>query len=108
VRVRFTPTHKGFGSGDRICYHGVSDIFRIPKPAAALYKIAVRPREEIVLEPGFIWSQGDKSGGGGPGLVPVCSNCDHLIVYIGGQIKREVDPDRKDYGNLAHPPFLST
>jgi beta-galactosidase len=99
-------THKGFGSGDRICYHGVSDIFRIPKPAAALYKSQCDPREEIVLEPGFIWSQGDKSGGGGPGLVPVCSNCDHLIVYIGGQIKREVDPDRKDYGNLAHPPFL--
>ena len=24
-------THGNFGSGDRICYHGVSDIFRIPK-----------------------------------------------------------------------------
>ncbi|MGO9131075.1 MAG: glycoside hydrolase family 2 protein [Bryobacteraceae bacterium] len=99
-------THKGFGSGDRICYHGVSDIFRIPKPAAALYKSQCDPREEVVLEPGFTWSQGDKSGGGGPGLVPICSNCDHLIVYIGGQVKAEADPDRKEFGNLAHPPFL--
>jgi beta-galactosidase len=99
-------THKGFGSGDRICYHGVSDIFRIPKPAAGLYKSQCDPREEIVLEPGFAWSQGDKPGGGGPGLVPVCSNCDHLKVYMGGQLKTEADPDRKEYGNLAHPPFL--
>ena len=31
-------THKDFGSGDRICYHGVSDMFRIPKFAAYAYK----------------------------------------------------------------------
>lgn len=30
-------THKDFGSGDRICYHGVLDMFRNPKPAAAVY-----------------------------------------------------------------------
>ena len=27
-------THKDFGSGDRICYHGVMDMFRNPKLAA--------------------------------------------------------------------------
>ena len=27
-------THKDFGSGDRICYHGVLDSFRNPKLAA--------------------------------------------------------------------------
>ncbi len=31
-------THGDFGSGDRICYHGVTDIFREPKPAAGFYK----------------------------------------------------------------------
>ena len=31
-------THANFGSGDRVCYHGVSDVFRIPKPAAGFYK----------------------------------------------------------------------
>lgn len=30
-------THKDFGSGDRICYHGVMDMFRNPKLAAAVY-----------------------------------------------------------------------
>ena len=99
-------THSNFGSGDRICYHGVSDIFRIAKPAAALYKSQCDPGEEIVLEPGFGWSWGDKPAGGGPGVVPVCSNCDHLKVYIGDRLKTEADPDRKQYPNLAHPPFL--
>ena len=30
-------THKDFGSGDRICYHGVLDSFRNPKLAASVY-----------------------------------------------------------------------
>lgn len=30
-------THKDFGSGDRICYHGVLDMFRNPKMAASVY-----------------------------------------------------------------------
>ncbi len=99
-------THSNFGSGDRICYHGVSDIFRIPKPAAGMYKSQCEPSEEVVIEPGFFWSSGDHSTAGGPGLVPVCSNCDHLKVYLAGKLKLEVDPDRKTYGDLKHPPFL--
>ena len=30
-------THKDFGSGDRICYHGVLDVFRNPKLAASVW-----------------------------------------------------------------------
>jgi beta-galactosidase len=99
-------THRNFGSGDHICYHGVSDIFRIPKPAAGLYKSQCDPKEEVVIEPGFFWSSGDKSEAGGVGLVPICSNCDHLKIYYDGELKWEADPDRKTYGNLRHPPFL--
>ena len=99
-------THGNFGSGDRICYHGVSDIFRIPKPAAYVYKSQCDPKEEIVLEPAFFWSSGDKSEAGGTGPVPICSNCDHLKIYLDGKLKWEVDPDRKNYGNLKHPPFI--
>jgi len=99
-------THANFGSGDRICYHGVSDIFRIPKPAAGFYRSQCDPSEEVVLEPGFFWSAGDRATAGGPGIVPVCSNCDHLKVFLDGKLKAEVEPDRKTYSHLKYPPFL--
>jgi beta-galactosidase len=99
-------THGNFGSGDRICYHGVSDIFRLPKAAAGFYKSQCDRAEEIVLEPAFSWSSGDHSGAGGPGIVPVCSNCDHLKLYINGTLKTEADPDRVNYGHLKYPPFM--
>ena len=100
-------THDNFGSGDRICYHGVSDIFRIPKPAAGFYKSQCDPSEEIVLEPGFAWSSGDRSTAGGVGVVPICSNCEHLKIYVGGTLQKEVDPDRATYGHLKYPPFVT-
>ena len=74
-------THANFCSGDRICYHGVSDIFRIPKPAAGFYKSQCDPKEEIVLEPAFDWSRGDRNESFNVAMV--CSNCEHLKIYIG-------------------------
>ncbi len=100
-------THSYLGAGDRMCYHGVADIFRIAKPAAALYTSQCDPAEEIVLEPGFGWSWGDHPAGGGPGVFPICSNCDHVKVYVNGELKTEADPDRQTYPHLPHPPFLT-
>lgn len=40
--------HKNYGSGDRVCYHGVMDMFRNPKLAAAAYR--VYQKEKPVLE----------------------------------------------------------
>ena len=99
-------THDKFGSGDHICYHGVFDIFRIPKAAAGFYKSQCDPAKEIVLDPAFDWSAGDHSGAGGPGIVPVCSNCDHLKVYVAGKLIQDADPDRVNYGHLKYPPFI--
>lgn len=99
-------THFNFGSGDRICYHGVSDIFRIPKPAAFFYKSQCDPKEEIVLEPCFNWSQGDESQGGGIRKATICSNCDHLRIYEKDRLKIEVDPDRATYPHLRYAPFV--
>jgi len=99
-------SHRYFGSGDRICYHGVSDIFRLPKPAAGFYRSQCDPQEEVVIEPGFFHSWGDRAGGNGPGVVPICSNCDHLKIYFGGRLLVEADPDRKTYANLQYPPFI--
>src|ERR1022692_1613337 len=98
-------SHRYFGSGDRICYHGVSDIFRLPKPAAGFYKSQCEPEEEVVIEPGFYYAWGDKPGGNGPGVVPICSNCDHLKIYYAGKLLMEADPDRKTWPHLKYPPF---
>jgi len=98
-------THAYFGSGDRICYHGVSDIFRIPKPAAGFYKSQCDPKEEIVLEPAFDWARGDQSESFT--IAMICSNCEHVKIHIGDRLVAEVDPDRQTFGNLAHPPFVA-
>jgi beta-galactosidase len=98
-------THSNFCSGDRICYHGVADIFRIPKPGAGFYKSQCDPKEEIVLEPAFDWSRGDRNESFNVAMI--CSNCDHLKIYIGNRLVAEADPDRQTFGNLAHPPFRS-
>jgi beta-galactosidase len=97
-------THGNFGSGDRICYHGVTDIFREPKPAAGFYKSQCDPAEEIVLEPAFHWARGDQSVGFSKAVV--CSNCDHLKIYIADQLVAEVDPDRKQFSHLRYAPFV--
>jgi len=98
-------THADFGSGDRICYHGVTDIFREPKPAAGFYKSQCDPAEEVVLEPAFHWARGDASIGFSKAMV--CSNCDHLKFYIADKLVAEVDPDRTHYPHLRYAPFVA-
>jgi beta-galactosidase len=96
-------THDNFGSGDRICYHGVTDMFREPKPAAGFYRSQCEPEEEIVLVPAFHWARGDESIGFTNALV--CSNCDHLKFYVAGKLIAEADPDRKQFEHLKYAPF---
>jgi len=96
-------THGNFGSGDRICYHGVTDIFREPKPAAGFYRSQCDPDEEVVLVPAFHWARGDENIGFTNALVS--SNCDHLKFYIGGKLIAEADPDRKQFPHLKYAPF---
>jgi len=98
-------THANFCSGDRICYHGVADIFRIPKPAGGFYKSQCEASEEIVLEPAFDWSRGDRNESFNVAMI--CSNCEHLKIYIGHRLVAEVDPDRQSFPHLAHPPFVT-
>jgi len=105
-------THDNFGSGDRICYHGVTDIFREPKPAAGFYKSQCDPADEVVLEPAFHWARGDESIGFTKAVI--CSNCDHLKLFTrAGSVEgnpwtplAELDPDREEFGNLKYPPFI--
>ncbi|MEG0764334.1 MAG: glycoside hydrolase family 2 TIM barrel-domain containing protein, partial [Oscillospiraceae bacterium] len=53
-------THYDFGSGDRVCYHGVMDMFRIPKFAAAVYKSQRPVNMGYVLEPLTYWARGER------------------------------------------------
>jgi beta-galactosidase len=105
-------THSNFGAGDRICYHGVGDMFREPKPAAGFYKSQCDPAEEIVLEPAFHWAKGDESVGFSKAVV--CSNCDHLKFYLRERsiesnpwkLAAELDPDKEEFGHLTYAPFV--
>ncbi len=100
-------THANFGSGDRICYHGVMDIFRTPKPAAGFYKSMIDPKKEIVIEPAFHWARNDESVGITYALI--CSNVEHIKLYTvtdhGETLVGEGDPDRKQFAHLKYAPF---
>src|ERR1700691_2952198 len=98
-------THADFGTGDRICYHGVTDMFREPKSAAGFYKSQCDPADEVVLEPAFHWARGDESIGFTKAYV--CSNCDHLKFYIGEKLVAEVDPNKTEFTHLRYPPFVA-
>jgi beta-galactosidase len=105
-------THSNFGAGDRICYHGVTDIFREPKAAAGFYKSQCDPSEEVVLEPAFHWASSDESVGLTKAVV--CSNCDHLKVYLREsgleaspwKLAAELEPERSEFDHLTYPPFV--
>jgi len=96
-------THSNFGSGDRICYHGVTDNWREPKPAAGFYRSQCDPEEEIVLVPAFHWARGDENVGFTNALVS--SNCEHLKFYIKDKLVAEADSDRKQFPHLKYAPF---
>ena len=105
-------THSNFGAGDRICYHGVTDIFREPKAAAGFYKSQCDPSEEIVLEPAFHWASSDESVGLTKAVI--CSNCDHLKIYLresgletsAWKLVTELDPERTEFNHLVYAPFV--
>jgi beta-galactosidase len=100
-------THVEFGSGDRICYHGIMDMWRLPKFAAALYESQIDPSERIVLRPATFYAFGDKSNGGGDQDFDyiVFSNCDELEIYLGDDLLGRYQPDRAHFPHLLHPPF---
>lgn len=94
-------THKDFGSGDRVCYHGVLDLFRNPKLAAALY---ASQGEEDILE---ITSSMDI------GEYPAClirdvyavTNADSVRLYKNEQFVKEFKAEDSHYAHLPHGPI---
>jgi len=97
-------THKDFGSGDRICYHGVMDMFRQPKFAAYVYASQCEPSEDVVMKPVTFWARGERNIGGVLPLI-VLTNCDEVELKYGSLVKR-VGPDRENFPHLPHPPVV--
>ena len=97
-------THATFGSGDRICYHGVMDIFRQPKLAAALYAAQLEPSEKLVLEPITYWTRGDIDEGRISPLW-IFSNCERVEVIVDG-VNLGAARRSERFSHLPHPPFV--
>ena len=94
-------THGDFGSGDRICYHGVLDAFRNPKLAAAVY--AAQGEENPVLELGSSMDIGDYPGGQ-LGSVYLFTNAEEVDLYRNDAYVGTLKP--KAMTGLAHEPIL--
>ena len=93
-------THKDFGSGDRICYHGVLDSFRNPKLAAAVY--ASQGGEEPILTVSSTMDIGD-SPAGQLGTVYVFTNAERVDLYKNDVFVTTLH--KSAWTALPHPPL---
>ena len=98
-------THYNFGSGDRICYHGVMDMFRLPKMAAQFYRSQGNPALDVVLEPATFWTRGERSIGG---VIPltVFTNCEMIEFFYGEKRIGKYFPAKDRFPGLEHPPVI--
>ena len=95
------PTHKDFGSGDRVCHHGVMDTFRNPKLAA--YAYASQSDNRPVLAVGSSMDIGDYPGGQ-IGEVQVFTNADSVALYKNGNFVTNLKPGK--WKGLSHGPLV--
>ena len=96
-------THKDFGSGDRICYHGVMDMFRNPKLAASIY--ACEQEQTPVLEITSSMDIGEHPGCN-RGNIYILSNADSVKMYKNDRFIKEYLPRMSPYKHLKHGPIL--
>ena len=99
-------THKDFGSGDRICHHGVMDIFRLPKFASAAYRSQKSPEQEPVLHPMTLWTRGERAEGMEVSPMLVATNCDKVELFIDGKLYGRYFPSRAHFKGLDYPPVI--
>lgn len=96
-------THKDFGSGDYICYHGVMDMFRNPKLAAAVYQ---SQQEKIpVLEISSSMDVGEHPASA-RGKNWIFTNADSVKMYLNGKFIHEFSRADSPYKNIPHGPIL--
>lgn len=96
-------THKDFGSGDRICYHGVMDMFRNPKLAADVY--ACQQEETPVLSLSSSMDIGEHPGCN-RGRTYIFTNADSVKMYKNDRFIKEYRREDSPYKYLKHGPIL--
>lgn len=98
-------THREFGSGDYICHHGVMDMFRNPKFAAAVYKAQVEATP--VLEISSSMDKGEHPEGV-MGRVYIITNADEVRFYRNGEFIYSYTQADSSFQNLKHGPIEIT
>ncbi len=96
-------THQDFGSGDRICYHGVLDMFRNPKLAAEVYHsqqenepvLAVSSSMDIGEHPACIRND-----------TWILTNADSVRMYKNDVFIKEYKTSDSPFTRLMHGPIL--
>lgn len=96
-------THKDFGSGDRICYHGVMDMFRNPKLAAEVY--ASQQENKPVLSLSSSMDIGEHPGCN-RGDTYIFTNADSVKMYKNNRFIKEFKNEETAYKNLSHGPIV--
>ncbi len=95
-------THRDFGSGDRICYHGVCDMFRNPKLAASVY--AAQQEKKPVLELTSSMNIGEHPGGN-TGDIYIITNADSVRMYKNDELIKEYTALDSEFKGLVHGPI---
>ena len=97
-------THQDFGSGDRICYHGVTDMFRNSKQAAYVYS-ACGDIKEPFLEVSSSFDIGEHPAGN-RGKTYIYTNCDSVKMYKNDLFIKEYTHEDSEYKNLRNAPIF--
>lgn len=98
-------THGDFGSGDRICYHGVCDMYRNPKLPAYIYSVM---QDEIpVLEVSSSMDIGEHPASN-RGRVYLFTNADSVKFYKNGVFIKEYFHKDSEYQHIPRPPMEVT
>lgn len=95
-------THQDFGSGDRICYHGVTDMFRNKKPAGELYY--AQQDNEPVLNVCSSLEIGEHPGGY-VGSVFMATNADSVRIYKNNRFVTELKAKDTAFSHMPHGPL---
>lgn len=96
-------THRDFGSGDRICYHGVTDMFRNAKMAASVY--ASLQEETPILDVSASFDIGEHPACN-LGNVYIFTNADSVKMYKNDRFIKEYTNEDSAFKGLKHGPIL--